>query len=197
MHIPLFPGHQPGEHIVMFVHRHRISFLIPVLIMVTMVALPVLILLVAPTLGFDATHSEWIIAGLGAYGLFALSVAFVLWMDYFYDFLILTDRHVVNVEQESLLGRRIAYISLLRVQDASGKTHGLLQSLFNYGTVIIETAGETPDVIQRDVPNPALIAHKTMELHDALIKKEGRHGELAQAEGHHPPGKMEAQAPPR
>jgi uncharacterized membrane protein YdbT with pleckstrin-like domain len=191
MHIPLFPGHEPDEQIIMFVHRHRIAFLIPLLIIFVLVILPLFFIFAGPSIGFDPLGWDWGIAGLGAYFLFAISVAFVLWVDYYYDLLVITDQHIVNIEQDSLLGRRVSYVSLLRVQDANGKTSGLLQSLLNYGTILIETAGETPDIVQRDVANPSEIAHKVMELHDALITKEGRSGEVTKGEGTHPAAEKE------
>lgn len=70
--------------------------------------------------------------------------SFLLW---FYNVYIVTTERLVDVDFLGLLSKTINITQLSKIEDVNYSQRGLLQSIFNYGDVIVQTASEqrTPD----------------------------------------------------
>jgi len=183
---------EPDEKIIYSIRRHPFAFVPSILILTAMAIIPPLLLILfrsALDVIINPTYTDWIAVGLGCYYLFFLTVGLVFWIDYYYDLYIVTDAHILDIDQSSLLSRRVAHISLARAQDVTSKIRGFWQNLLDFGPILIQTAGHEEDILLEDVPHANDVAAKIMHLHDELIKREDRHQELGEAEGVHPPGK--------
>ncbi len=87
----------------------------------------------------------------------ALSVAFwgfVDWFNWRYDLYIITDRRIVDSTRRFPFRKKLAEAQLDRVQDTSYIKDGLLANVFNYGTIIIQTAGEAANFQWDGMPDP-------------------------------------------
>jgi uncharacterized membrane protein YdbT with pleckstrin-like domain len=84
--------------------------------------------------------------------------------------LILTNRHLIRVEQRGLFARNVSQLSLTRVQDVSGVTPGFFATIFGYGNVTVETAGEEENFVMHMVPYPAVIADDCINAHDQCVE---------------------------
>ena len=83
-----------------------------------------------------------------------LFIGYLVW-DHRDDIYIVTNKRVVLREQVPL-GRQTRVEAPLRtVQDIQESQEGLLAQLFNFGNLIIETAGERGHVAFREIPDPA------------------------------------------
>jgi membrane protein YdbS with pleckstrin-like domain len=177
-----FPGQAPEEQIALFIRRHWLAFLpwiivTPILIFVFLTVIILLWVSVSPDLRVA------FIFGTSTYYLLVLFVFLRAWMSYYLDVTIVTERRLIDIEQDGIFARRIAEQSLLRVQDVSAGQNGFLQHLFNYGNLYIETAGEQPNFELHNLPRPNEIAQTILNLHDRLIDGGGREIEIAVAEG--------------
>ena len=180
---------EPGEQTVQIIRRHPVAFLPSIFIFAVMLCTPPLFLLLitgAVPLSLAGQALDWVVVGFGCYYLFVLAVGLVLWMDYYYDLYIITTRHILDVDQGSLLGNRIAHTSLARVQDVTTRLNGVWQQVFNFGPINVQTAGHEEDILLEDVPRPHEVAATIMRLHDELIAREQRRPEVGEAEGVHP-----------
>jgi uncharacterized membrane protein YdbT with pleckstrin-like domain len=179
-----------GQTVVMSIHRHPIVLLPSIVAVLFMTIIPLMLGFVVLTYLFPnlgAAHLSWVVVGFAAYYLFLLVLATVLWMDYYYDMYVVTDSHILDINQRSLLFRRVARTSLLRVQDVTVRVLGLWASILDYGTVNVQTAGHEEDITLLDIPKPAEVARSIMQLHDAILARQGRKSEVAHGEGVHPP----------
>jgi len=95
----------------------------------------------------------------------------VIWVNYLiYEYLnwyrdqyILTDRRVINIDQRSLFKRRVSEVELDKIQDVLHEINGVNATTFNFGNVIIYSAGS--DKIElRDIPQPAAIQNLIFKL---------------------------------
>ena len=120
---------------------------------------------------------------LSIYYLITLTFIFSAWVTFYYDLYILTTDEIIDITQQGIWGRKIARLSLLRVQDTSSSIHGFLPTLFAYGNVLIETAGDTENFLLESVPNPQAFSAKVLELHSSLINKGGFAEQISQGEG--------------
>lgn len=68
--------------------------------------------------------------------------------------LFITDENIVDMDQVGLFQRTIATLRLSRVQDISVQVKGPMQTVFQYGTVTVQTAGEKELFHFDYVPNP-------------------------------------------
>lgn len=77
---------------------------------------------------------------------------------------VITNRHIVDVDQIGLFNRDVSTLRLEEIQDVSAKLNGVLQTTFKYGTLIIQTAGERENFVFDYVPDPYGLENYIIEL---------------------------------
>lgn len=188
-------GHE-NEKIIIFTRRHFISFLGRVLLILVLFLIPVLLFSLVCTnypkiLNGSAINVVVVLGSI--YYLVMASFAFVSWISYYYDVFIVTDLSIIDISQEGIFNRQVTEVNLLRVQDVSAKIKGIFPTLFGYGDVIAETAGEnTRTYLINAIPNPIEVASKILALHTEQINREERVGEAMIAEGDFRPQKAQS-----
>lgn len=68
--------------------------------------------------------------------------------------LIVTDENVTEVQQLGLFNRKVSELTMEDIEDITANTHGILPTIFNYGILTVETAGEQDNFIFKYCPNP-------------------------------------------
>lgn len=177
-----FPGQSPEEQVALFIRRHWMAFA-PWIIVTPILATVFLAVVIFFWVTLPTDLRVLILFGGSIYYLIVLFVFLRAWMSYYLDITIVTERRLIDIEQEGIFSRRIAEQSLLRVQDVSAGQNGFLQHLFNYGHLYIETAGEQPNFELHNLPRPNDIAQTILNLHDRLVGVGGHEIEMAVAEG--------------
>ena len=149
---------EPGEKIVLKVRRHKLGLIFQSMFLALFIILP-------PFL-FWISERTVVIKGndfalfTGVYSLVLLiawMMFFVIWTSYYLDVLIITDKRVVDIDQKGFFSREVATLSLDKIQDITTTVSGILATFMDFGTVKIQTAGESKEFIIRDVPEPAKI----------------------------------------
>jgi len=177
-HVPVPGGMlEADEEIVIFARRHWVAFLGNLLLGVFLYLMPIVVLILLAVYLPSIYTSSWraiMVVFASIYYLIMTAFIFLQWISYYFDIIIVTNKRVVDIVQEGLFNRRITEIPLLRVQDVTGEIKGFFQTLFGYGNVVVETAGEgTLNLKFKDIPNPLEISAKIQKLHDACREKEG------------------------
>jgi uncharacterized membrane protein YdbT with pleckstrin-like domain len=85
-----------------------------------------------------------------------------------------TDRRIVDIEQDGLFHRKISELSLDEIQDVSARVNGPFATLFHYGDVLIQTAGTLPNFIFTAVPHPYRVSKEIADLHDQIERGENK-----------------------
>lgn len=85
---------------------------------------------------------------------------------YYLNVILVTNEHIVEILQERLFARIISELEFGKVQDVSSSEEGFFQSLLNFGTIEIQTAGENRNFIFHNVPNPSDYTQKIMQLEE-------------------------------
>ena len=166
----LFPGQNDNEEILIFVRRHWMPFTLWLFLIVIMLLIPivgtVVIVVAFPTLRGDSLI--YLALCGSAYLLLVNAIFLTAWIEQYLDVSIITTDRLVHIRQVGLFNRRVSELSLARVQDVSAHMHGYLQSIFQFGTVIVETAGGsgTPDFVIRNVAKPHVVANTILMIHD-------------------------------
>lgn len=162
------------ERILLKVRSHPIIFILRSLLFIGLGFVPLAILSVDVQELFGREVDETILVlGLGIYYLYLALFLLFAFFDYYLDIWVLTDSHVVNVEQNSLFNRNVAKQELSRIQDVEAQIKGILPTLFNYGNVYIQTAGTEERITFTAVPNPRAIADTIIRLMRDARKEQG------------------------
>lgn len=166
----LFPGQSANEEIIIFVRRHWMPFTSWLCFIGIMVLLPLIagvILLLSNAIWIFELHRLSLAAlALGAYLLLVNAIFFTAWIEQYLDVAIITTDRLVHIRQVGLFNRRVAELGMERVQDVSAQMNGYLQSIFQFGTVVVETAGGAPDFVIRNVAKPHVVANTILTIHD-------------------------------
>ena len=85
---------------------------------------------------------------------------------------IVTNQRVIRIEQLSLFNREISEAELDRIQEISTEIKGPIHTLFNFGTVKIQTASSTGKVDLVDVTNPYDIQQEIVRVQRQMGEKD-------------------------
>lgn len=120
--------------------------------------------------------SEIRILGVFAWYLITFAFSFEKFLSWYFDVYIITDERVVDISFNNLLNKKFSEAKLSMIQDITSRVSGVSQTMFNYGTVSIQTAAEVPEICFEMIPNPEKIIKVLQVLREEEEKEslEGR-----------------------
>lgn len=159
-----FEGEENGEKVILLLRRHPFFIIFRMIFFVILALLP----LVAGTIFSKFLY----INNLYALYWFVLSLWHLLiWSGIFYaltmytlDVWIVTNRRIIDSKQQGFFNRTVSELSLVRVQDVSVETKGLIQTFFKFGDVQIQTAGADEKFKFMQIPHPERVKDEIMKV---------------------------------
>jgi len=156
---PRFRWQDPDEVVVLSMHKHNA-------ILLGNLALPLFILLVV-----IAGFGSWSLSGGGTLpliiggilGLIPLAFGAYLVADHFNDDYIVTSKRVLHEERIPLIREARTEAPLRTIQNIHQTRQGIWAQIYNYGDLIIETAGERGHVVFRQIPDPISVQNEIFE----------------------------------
>lgn len=179
---PRFSWLEEGELPVKILNKHPA-------ILVTNLLIPGLLgllLLLASVVGRSVWGNLVLFAGL-VLVLLPAAVCGYLYIDWRNDMYVVTNRRVIHRERTGLLEEHFAAAPLRAIQDISQVQTGIVAHLWDFGVLIMETAGEVGQVVFRSIPHPAKVREIVFEQierarartrageHDAIMVAMQRH----------------------
>jgi hypothetical protein len=157
------------EKIIAIVHRHWfvISWKLSV---VAIFILPPIVAIPIASRFVPAEFLSLIFFLISIYVLIVLLAAFFIWVDFYLDMWIITDKRVLDIEQLGLFRRSISEFTLNNIQDVSVSINGISATIFKYGDLSVQTAGENSFSI-RDIPYPETVKDIIMKCHEEACRK--------------------------
>jgi len=166
---------EPGENVLTVVRRSLIGLVGTYLVAVAAVAaLLGVIIAISPgafeNSGGGASGSLLVIIILSILllALFLFTATYV----YLQSRLLVTDRSLVQIMQKTLFSRKVSRLSMSNVEDVNEEQRGFIASLFNYGTLTVQTAGTEDNFIFTLCPNPAQLADRIIEARQMYAKRQ-------------------------
>lgn len=173
-----FPTQEQNEPVFIFARPYWIAFVPTALIFIFILLFSFLAQIALVTSFVMELSPDFILGSLlflGIFQLITLVVFTVAIFDFYFDLIIVTDRRLVDINQEQLFQRRISELTLSDIQDASSETKGIFPTIFGYGTIEIQTAGARDNFCMRNLRYPyelrALILDLAEQAHEG--KPEG------------------------
>lgn len=101
---------------------------------------------------------------ISIYYLFCILFFYTFFVDFYLDLLVVTNDRLIRINQHGMFNRSIFEVDLYQIQDTTSDVSGFIQSLFKYGNVTIETAGNTPRLVGANVTDPHTLRRAIMDL---------------------------------
>lgn len=90
--------------------------------------------------------------------------------------MLITNENVIEIRQMSLFSRKVSHLNMINVEDVTVIKRGILQTIFNYGTLTTETAGEQDNFVFINTPTPDIYRRMIINAHEAAIEALGSAG---------------------
>jgi hypothetical protein len=94
----------------------------------------------------------WIVAWVWL-GYWAVRIL-LTWYRYNNDIWIITNQRIVDSIKNTPIHHRLSTADLVNIQDMTVQRNGLLQTVFDFGDIVCQTAAEQPDFRLGGIPHP-------------------------------------------
>lgn len=146
-----FHGKEKGEQVVLIIRSHWIVTIPYLLLAVLVFILPFLLgSLISTFFSNIALLISLMITSL----LFSLGIIISTFVKWFYTVHIITDQRVVDLDFTSIMNHSVAEAQLEKIEDVTHKQLGIVGSVFDVGSVYIQTAGAQNEIEFTNVPRP-------------------------------------------
>lgn len=156
---------EEDEEIKGIVRHHWISFSMAFL---KIIIPPILILILIRFMGFSG-FIKMISGFIMSWVFFAVFIfwatfSFYNWFIWYFDSAVITNKRVIIIEQSGVFNKTVSSADFEKIQDITVQISGLIPTLFGYGNIILQTAGEAPNLTMKDVPKPGDIQQKILHI---------------------------------
>lgn len=167
----VFPGQQENEEIYMETRQHWMVFLVKFFVWLLFAAILVFadwaIGQYAPILK-NYPYADYINLFKSVYLMLLILGLLMLWVMYYLNVQIITNRRVVDITQTSLLHHTISELHLNNIEDVTAEVKGIFGTFLDYGNVYVQTAGETERFVFDRIPNPTRVTKIILDLYEQL-----------------------------
>lgn len=112
---------------------------------------------------------------LQVYTVFLTLSLFLIWLFYYLNVQIITDRRIVDVDQVGLFHHEVSELHIENIEDVTSEVSGVLGTVFNYGDVYVQTAANIERFEFSDVPNPGSINKLVLDLYEQIPPEQRTH----------------------
>jgi len=161
-----FHGQDADEDIVLVIRSHWITWVPTILVSIVLALIPFLVVAVFKDLSTSLS------AGLILMGLI-VSVTIILntFFKWFYSVNIVTTQRIIDVDFVNAFHHKFSEAQLEKIEDISHEHTGFVGSMFDVGTVFIQTAGSQAEFEFQNIPRPRDVQDTLNDLLE--MKQEG------------------------
>ncbi|QQG40774.1 MAG: hypothetical protein HYV37_00415 [Candidatus Levyibacteriota bacterium] len=162
-----FQNQEANEIILLLLRRHFITNVPWITLVFLLFIIPPLLPLLSSELSaflFFSLPSAFTQIFLIFYYLVVLTFALVEFITWYFNISFVTQKRVVDIDFSDLLYHDVAVTKLSLIEDVNYTQTGFIRSLFNYGDVFVQTAGEKLHFDFLAVPNPTKVVNIIQDL---------------------------------
>lgn len=161
-----FADQEKDEKILLFLRRHIITNVDWLLLALVFSLIPIAISLLnlldisdINIFSFLNFPPQYTIFFLIFYYSLVFTFILVNFISWFYNVGLVTDKRVVDIDLAELIFKNVATTQHTLIQDVSYSQNGAIRSLFHFGDVIVQTAGQEGKFELEAVPHPDKVVH--------------------------------------
>jgi len=162
-----FANQQKDEEVLLLLRRHFVTNTFWIIITVALSLLPIIGILLRFNLTFLNVSPITIFFYLSLYYMIILAFAFVQFLSWYYNISLVTTKRIVDIDFYGLLYKNVAATTISNIEDINYSQVGALRSFFDYGDVVVQTAGTISHFDFTAVPHP----QKVVRIIEGLITK--------------------------
>ncbi len=160
-----FESQEEEEKIILLLRSHPITNLPWIVVAIIMLFAP---LVIFPLFSFlnplpSLPLAYHLVLTLVWYTL-TFSVVLVNYLHWFFNVYMVTNERIVDIDFYNLVHRQLSSTRIGRIQDVTYKVNGVIRSIFDYGDVVIQTAGTEENFVFEATPQPQHVVKKIEEL---------------------------------
>lgn len=161
-----FQTQEDGEKVLLFFRRDFMTNAKWILIGIFLAVLPFLLLIAQQLFKnpFPFLSLKFYLVLFVFYYLVVATYLYINFITWYYNVALITDRRVIDVDFSGLVYKDVATTKLSLVQDVSYVQVGVIRSFFDYGNILIQTAGSLDNFTFESAPDPEEIVHVVEEL---------------------------------
>jgi len=167
---------QGDESVLLFCRRHWLYLWSKVVAAAVAGIVPIaaLTVLVAKRAGLGGTVGLVVLVVDLLWGGYWLVRGYFTWYHYSHDIWVVTNQRIIDSLKRHWFHHRMASADLVDIEDIAVVREGLLQTMFNFGDVRCQTAGEQPNFILAGIPGPSKVLGIVDAARDAARRQLGR-----------------------
>jgi hypothetical protein len=161
-----FDTQEADEHILLFLRQHFITNIPWIFVSIVLLFVPpgVSYLLSLTQHPFTFLPPQFTALAVVFYYLVVLTNAFTNFLKWYYNISLITPQRMLDVELKDLVDKKIVATKMSLVQDASAQYAGTLRTVFNFGDILIQTAGPIDNFVINATPHPEVVVRTIEEL---------------------------------
>lgn len=150
-----FETEDPDEIVLLFLKKHFITNLPWILTTIILFAIPSVLNLASDLIILPITLPDsFMTVFLFFYYLLAFAYAFINFITWFYNIVIVTQKRIVDIDYSEIVFHDVAETKLNLVQDLNYTQTGFFGTFFNFGDLFVQTAGGKKNIEGLSVPQP-------------------------------------------
>lgn len=160
----------PEEELILLVRRHIVTNWKWVLVALVMALAPLFLVGLPFLIGLPARYM--LMTGVLWY-LLVVAVVLEGFLNWYFDVFIITDERIIDIDFRNLIYKNITSTKINNIEDVTHSVSGVLPSLLDFGTVLVQTAGAGVTIQPTDTrasleiidtPHPARVSKLINEL---------------------------------
>ena len=164
----MFPSQRPYEKLEFILRRHWLILAKEFVIFGVLLLIGIGVYYMAGEYFGDVSEVANFI--FTVYVLIVWQFFFVSIVDYYLDTWIVSDHRIIDIHQTGFFKRDVSELRYSKIQDVSVKVNGFIPTIFNYGDLVIQTAGAMQEFHFQQIPKPNLVRDRILHLHDKHMR---------------------------
>ncbi len=159
-----FQNQKDEEQVVLLLRAHVVTNVPWIIISFLLLLVPFIIIPIVVATGLlpVGPGTVLVLTLLWVAGVF--SYAFLKFLYWYFNVYIVTTEQVVDIDWYNVVYKAVSATHLNKIQDVTSKQGGVLAGIFDYGDVVIQTAGTEENFEFTNVPHPQEVAEEIQEL---------------------------------
>lgn len=102
----------------------------------------------------QANYENILVFAAGAWLLIIVMIIYIAMTNYYLDILIVTNKRLIDIDQLGLFARDVATMPLHNLEDVKIQELGIFATMFRFGSLQIQTAAETKEIVIKGLRHP-------------------------------------------
>ena len=150
---------------MVIIRKFPLVFILPIIFSAVFIIAPFFFL-------YPLFHwSSWGVGIFFVLLIICLLLALRTFIIYSFNVFVITNQRIIDIDQAGLFDRTVSETTYDKIQDVSFRRKGISQTVWHYGSVVIQTAGQQANIELTGVKSPEKIQQLITEIQKETVSK--------------------------